>query len=207
MANPAYDRLLVFSPVMVATWLAFIYAWPRLILTVYRRAILGRGLGEGPVPLNTLYLPPQEFFADPLSLPASAPAVATTGVNRDTLYTLGWLDLRGGPQMLHVPDMAGRYYSVQLTDPRNNTNFAYVGKRATGTAAGDYLISGPGWKGAVPAGMARISAPTHSVLIIGRVLVESDGDLPTAHALAKRIQLLPWKQAREAPPTRNGAGS
>ena len=76
--------------------------------------------------------------------------MATTGVNHDTLMTAGWLDLSKGPLVLHVPDMAGRYYSVQFTDPSKNTNFAYVGKRTTGTQAGDYLITGPGWKGQVP---------------------------------------------------------
>lgn len=64
-------------------------------------------------------------------------------VYRDTLITIGWLDLNKGPQVLHVPDMAGRYYALQLTDPSNNTNFAYVGKRTTGTEAGDYIIVGP----------------------------------------------------------------
>ena len=95
---------------------------------------------------------------------------------------------------LHVPDMAGRYYSVQFTDPSNNTNFAYVGKRTTGTEAGRYLISGPDWKGAVPQGMAQISSPNNSVLVLGRVLVKSDSDLPTAYDLTKQIQLTPLKQ-------------
>ena len=71
----------------------------------------------------------------------------TVGVNHDTLPTVGWLDLRNGPLVLHVPDMngpdsSGRYYSVQFTDPSKNTNFAYVGTRTTGTQAGDFLISG-----------------------------------------------------------------
>jgi hypothetical protein len=87
--------------------------------------------------------------------------------------------------------MAGRYYNVQFTDPSNNTNFAYVGKRTTGTEAGDYLISSPGWKGAVPQGMTHISSPNNSVLVLGRTLVESDSDLPIAYALAKQIQLTP----------------
>ncbi len=92
---------------------------------------------------------------------------------------------------MHVPDMAGRYYSVQFTDPSKNTNFAYVGTRTTGTQAGDYLITGPGWKGQVPSGMTQISSPNNSVLVIGRVLVYSDNDLPTAYDLAKQIQLTP----------------
>jgi hypothetical protein len=87
--------------------------------------------------------------------------------------------------------MAGRYYSVQFTNPADNTNFAYVGKRTTGTEAGDHLITGPGWKGAVPRGMAQISSPNNSVLVLGRVFVESDSDLSTAHNLAKQIQVVP----------------
>jgi len=87
--------------------------------------------------------------------------------------------------------MGGRYYSVQLTDPSNNTNFAYVGKRVTGTEAGDYLISGPGWTGSVPPGMTRISSPNNSVLVAGRTLVESDADLSAAYALSKQIHLTP----------------
>jgi hypothetical protein len=42
-----------------------------------------------------------------------------------------------------VPDMADRYYSVQFTDPSKDIDVAYVGKRATGTTIGDYLITGP----------------------------------------------------------------
>jgi hypothetical protein len=39
--------------------------------------------------------------------------------------------------------------------------------------------------------MTRISSPTNSVLVIGRVLVYSDGDLPNAYGLSKQIQLTP----------------
>jgi hypothetical protein len=90
-----------------------------------------------------------------------------------------------------VPDFSGRYYSVQFTDPSNNTIFAYVGKRTTGIEAGDYLISCPGWKGSVPQGMAQISSPKNSVLVLDRTLVESVSDLPTAYDLSKQIQLIP----------------
>jgi hypothetical protein len=184
-----YEHLLLFGAVMGASWFLFTYLWPRLLLYAYKRAILVNGGGDGPIPVNTLYTEPQALFADPLHPPATASKLMTTGVNRDTLLTVGWLDLRQGPQVLHVPDMNGRYYSVQLTDPSKNTNFAYVGKRATGTEAGSYLISGPGWKGAVPQGMAQIPSPNNSVLVIGRVLVESVIDLPAAYDLSKQIQL------------------
>ena len=115
--------------------------------------------------------------------------MATSGVNRDTLLILGWLDLGKGSQILHVPDISDRYYSVQFTNPSKNTNFAYVGTRATGTKAGSYLITGPGWKGQVPDGMKQVSSPNNSVLVIGRILVYSDSDLSIAYDLAKQMQL------------------
>ena len=184
------EHLLLFGGVCVITWLAFIYLWPSFILRVFKRAILVKGFGDGPIPVNTLYAEPQALFADPIHPPASASKLATTGVNRDTLITIGWLDLNKGPQILHVPDMAGRYYSVQFTDPSNNTNFAYVGKRATGTQPGDYLVTGPHWKATAPKGMKQISSPNNSVLVVGRILVYSDSDLPTAHTLTEQIQIV-----------------
>jgi hypothetical protein len=185
------EHLLIFGLVMFTTWFLFIYFWPRMMLSVYKRGILVKGMGDGPIPVNTLYTEPQALFANPIHPPASVSKLMTTGVNRDTLITVGWLDLGKGPQVLHVPDMAGRYYSVQFTDPSKNTNFAYVGKRTTGTQAGDYLITGPGWKGQVPSGITQIASPNNSVLVLGRVLVESDSDLSTAYNLSKQIQLTP----------------
>jgi hypothetical protein len=185
------EHWLIFGAVCVASWFLFTYFWPRMLLSVFKRAILVKGFGDGPIPLNTLYTESQSLFADPLHASASASKLATTGVNHDTLMTAGVLDLSKGPQVLHVPDMAGRYYSVQFTDPSKNINFAYVGKRTTGTQAGDYLITGWGWKGQVPSGMPQIASPNNSVLVFGRVLVESDSDVAAAYDLAKQIQFTP----------------
>ena len=187
----AYEHLLIFGSFMAVGWFLFICFWPRMMLYAYKRAILAQGGGDGPIPVNTLCTEPQALFADPLHAHASASKLWTTGVNRDTFPTVGWWDLGKGPQILHVPNMAGRYYSVQFTDPSTNTNFAYVGKRTTGTEAGDYLITGPGWKGTVPQGMAQIASPNNSVLVLGRVFVENDSDLPIACSLAKQIRVVP----------------
>jgi hypothetical protein len=189
------QHLFIFSGVCVAAFLLVTYFWPRMLLSVYKRVIL-KGGGEGSIPVNTLYTEPQALFADPLHLPATASKLWTTGVNRDTLLTLGWLDLSREPQVLHVPDFSGRYYSVQFTDPAKNTNFSYVGKRTTGTNSGDYLITGPGWKGQISNGMRQISSPNNSVLVAGRTLVYSDSDLPAAYSLANQIQLTPLSQSQ-----------
>jgi hypothetical protein len=198
MPQMKHKHLLIFSSVMVVAWglgtFLLVYFWPHLVNNIFRKGIINQGFGEGPVPVNTLYTEPQKLFAEPLApLPPGSSSLMTAGVNHDTLLTGGWLDLNKGPQILHVPDFSGRYYSVQFTDPFN-VNFAYVGTRTTGTQAGDYLITGPGWKGKVPGDMTLIASPNNSVLVLGRILVYSDRDLPTAYNLAKQIQLTPLGQ-------------
>ena len=185
------QNLLIFAVMVILVGCLVTYFWPSMLLSVYKRAILNKGAGDGPIQVNTLYTESQAVFADPLHKLASAPRVMTSGVNRDTLLTFGWLDLSKGPLVLHVPDMNDRYYSVQFTDPSKNTVFAYVGKRTTGTQAGDYLITGPGWKGQTAGGMKQIASPKNGAIVIGRVFVESDSDISTAYELSKQIQLTP----------------
>src|SRR5688500_4501054 len=55
------------------------------------------------------------------------PETTFVSPNNDTLYTLAALDLRPGPQVLHVPDTADRYYVLQFVDAWTN-NFAYIGR-------------------------------------------------------------------------------
>jgi len=180
--------LMGFVVVAVIIWgvgtVVFLYLWPTFAYSAYKRAILQHGPG-GPIPVNTLYATPTR-----VSAAASNASLLATGTD-DVLYVGGWLDLSKGPQVLRVPDMADRYYSVQFTDPSDGSDFAYVGKRTTGTAAGEYLISGPGWKGTAPQGMAPIASPNNGVLVVGRVFVESESDLPTAYGLAQQIHLTP----------------
>jgi hypothetical protein len=183
------SQLITFIVVAVLVWglgtFVFIYFWPALTYSAFKRAIVQHGLGGGPIPLNTLYAVPTR-----VSPAASNASLLATGTD-DVLYLGGWLDLAEGPLVLHVPDMAGRYYSVQFTDPSDGTDFAYVGTRTTGTAAGAYLISGPGWTGTVSPGLTQIASPHNAVGVIGRVFVASDRDLPTAYRLAQQIQFTP----------------
>jgi hypothetical protein len=39
--------------------------------------------------------------------------------------------------------------------------------------------------------MKQISSPNNSVLVIGRILVYGESDLPTAYALTTQIQVVP----------------
>jgi hypothetical protein len=80
--------------------------------------------------------------------------------NSDTPYSMLWLDLRAEPMVVSVPEVEkNRYYSVQLIDG-NTFNYGYIGSRATGNDAGDYMVVGPGWKGETPAGIKKVFQAT-----------------------------------------------
>jgi hypothetical protein len=76
--------------------------------------------------------------------------------NSDTPYSFAWMDLRAEPIILSVPAVdPKRYYSVMLCDG-NTYNYGYIGTRATGSEAGDYMVVGPDWKGATPSGIKQV---------------------------------------------------
>jgi hypothetical protein len=108
--------------------------------------------------------------------------------NADTIYSSAFLDLKQGAALISVPDTGERYYSLMLEDAYTNV-FGYIGKRATGTAAGTYLIAGPGWTGETPAGATRIDAPTPLVWVIGRTLIDGVEDMPNVAAIQQHYQV------------------
>ncbi len=116
----------------------------------------------------------------------STPATNAAGPNVDTLYGLTWLDLAREPVVITVPDAHDRYYSIELVDAYGNS-FAYIGRRATGTAAGAYAVTAPGWTGNLPAGVKRIAATTPHVFAFTRTLVSGDGDVPGALAVQSKF--------------------
>src|SRR3979411_1411640 len=76
--------------------------------------------------------------------------------NSDTPYSIAWLDLRAEPIVLSAPAVEkARYYSVMLCDG-NTFNYGYIGSRATGSDAGDYLVVGPNWQGTTPPGIKKV---------------------------------------------------
>ena len=78
-----------------------------------------------------------------------------TAPNADTLYSAAWLDLSREPYVLSIPDSKGRYYLMPMLDAWTNV-FQAPGKRTTGTGPQKYAITGPGWKGALPAGVDAV---------------------------------------------------
>lgn len=82
--------------------------------------------------------------------------------NNDTFYMSAIVNLGKEPFVLHVPDTNDRYYVVDVFDMWQNLQH-YIGRRTTGTKAGDYAIVPPGWKGELPKGVKRLDVSTDKV--------------------------------------------
>src|SRR5712672_2671585 len=99
--------------------------------------------------------------------------------NSDTPYSIAWLDLRAEPMVLSVPAVEkARYYSVMLCDG-NTFNYGYIGSRATGSDAGDYLVVGPNWQGATPPGIKKVFQSTTQFSVAAyRTQLFNPADMP-----------------------------
>jgi len=152
---------------------AYIYFYPLVIMDVTRKHFTniepGKMFGRGS--MNT--------FSHARTFPP-ATCRGATHVNFDTLYSVGWLDLTKEPVVISVPDTQGRYYLMQLLDMWTDS-FAGVGKRTTGTGAGNFVVVGPGWQGELPQGLQRINAPTPFVWVIGRTRTDGPQDYDAVH--------------------------
>ena len=112
--------------------------------------------------------------------------------NSDTPYSMAWLDLRAEPIVISVPSVEKkRYYSVQLVDG-NCYNYGYIGSRATGNDAGDYLVAGPDWTGDKPDGIKEVfRSTTPFSLTIFRTQLFSAADMPNVIEVQKGYQVRP----------------
>ena len=113
--------------------------------------------------------------------------------NSDTPYSMLGLDLRAEPIVLTVPPIEkDRYFSVQLIDAYTH-NFEYLGTRTTGNGGGTYVIAGPGWKGAAPAGITKvITSETELAVAVYRTQLFKPDDLPNVKKVQEgyRVQTL-----------------
>jgi hypothetical protein len=159
----------------------FVYGYP---LVYALRETAGFAEGHSSLPLSA----PWNQFGYAREL--LGPETEFVSPNNDTLYVLAALDLRSGPLVLHVPDTSDRYYVLQFVDAWTN-NFAYIGRRATGTGERQFLLTAPGDTTKAPEGMEVVRAPTGIVMIAGRVQVNGAADVPAVHALQDQFTLTP----------------
>jgi hypothetical protein len=138
--------------------------------------------------MGSLAPAPANIFSHAMKL--AGPDERFVSINNDTIYSIAQIDVSGGPVLLRVPDTAGRYYVLQFVDAWTN-NFAYVGRRATGTEAGTFLLVPPGWQGDTPAGTQVIEFPTTVGTIVGRWACDGQADLAAVRELQDGLSLEP----------------
>lgn len=112
----------------------------------------------------------------------------------DLLYTLSWIHLADGPQLISVPSAAKhqqRYFVLALYDAYTE-NFENLGPRNCGAGGQTVLLVGP--DGHVPDALKHhrvVRCPTNLVWLIARIVVGDPSDWPAARALQADITLAP----------------
>jgi hypothetical protein len=149
----------------------FIYGLPIVMnyAVMYEYAV-DKNSGQFKAPFNQIKNEPNVFTYKDTAIPTP---------NSDTPYSFVWMDLRTEPIVLSVPAVdPKRYYSVMLCDG-NTYNYGYIGTRATGSEAGDYMVVGPDWKGQTPAGIKKVFQSSTQFSLAGyRTQLFNAADLP-----------------------------
>ncbi|EUB72683.1 protein of unknown function DUF1254 [Pseudomonas sp. GM41(2012)] len=162
---------------------AYVYFYPLLTMDITRKQFTniepGKEFGKGPMNM---------FVSVPQYPPADFKGVVRS--NFDTLYSIAWLDLTEEPLVIAAPDTAGRFYLLPMLDMWTDV-FASPGWRTTGTQAGQFLVTPPGWTGTVPAGLNHLPAPTPFVWVIGRTKTDGAADYAAVHKIQAGYTVTP----------------
>lgn len=158
---------------------AWIFGYPLVLMDVSRQVMTAHG-----GPANTFEH--QRAFPDHTFTDVVTP-------NADTLYSSAWLDLRAEPVVLSMPDLTGRYHMMPMLSAWTDV-FAAPGSRTSGEGGGEYAICPPGWDGDLPAGVARVDAPTCLVWLVGQTSAAGTKDYLAVHALQNNMLLTPLSQ-------------
>jgi hypothetical protein len=120
------------------------------------------------------------------------------GMNVDTLYSLANLDLTAEPVVLVVPPMKGnRWWIMQIIDAWNDVPAA-PGSRTHGDKGGNFALTGPHFKGTLPAGLEEIKVDTSLVAVGGRTYTGGKADYNAVHQIQDQYQLIPLSQWKGA---------
>ena len=164
---------------------AYLYFYPLVTMDITRKQLTNVEHAAGiNAPMNSVANIPGYPTAD---------MKAVVRPNFDTLYSSGWLDLTKEPVVVSVPDTGGRYYLFPMLDMWTDV-FASPGWRTTGTQAGNFLLTPPGWTGTMPGDMTEIKAPTPYVWIIGRTKTDGPPDYEAVHKIQAGYKVAPLSQ-------------
>ena len=112
--------------------------------------------------------------------------------NNDTLYSMGWLDLRTEPMVISLPAVEkSRYHSVMLTD-LSSINHGLIGTRTTGNVAGNFLVAAPNWQGQTPKNITKVYRSTSQfTMALFRTQLKSVTDIDAVKDIQASYRLQP----------------
>ena len=162
---------------------AYIFGYPLIMMDTTRRVMTNVREPEG-------MRAPLGQFARTRTFPLASIHDVTIP-NADMLYTAVWLDVSRGPWVLNIPDLKDRYALFPILDGWT-TVFKAPGKRTIGTGPQKYAITGPGWKGKLPAGVKEYKSPTSIVWVLGRIYCTgAPEDYAAVHAMQDQCSAVP----------------
>jgi hypothetical protein len=124
------------------------------------------------------------------------PPTTADSTQRDTLFSLGILDLRREPVVISVPDVPEeQVYMLQLGDT-STESLPYISTLTTGNQASETVLVGPDFQGYLPAARfdGIITTRGQFVIMMGRTVVFDPKDLSPAHAVQDGIRMRPLSQ-------------
>jgi hypothetical protein len=164
---------------------AYVYGYPLVIMDVTRQV------------LTAAPAPNAEGTAAPINQLAKMPHYVSpyfTNVVRislNSLWTTGFVDLAKEPIVLSAPDTKDRYYVFSVMNMWTDV-FMSVGKRATGTGPGNFLIVGPDWQGTPPADIKQtFRSSTRYAWVLGQTQANGPDDFAVVNAIQADYKLTP----------------
>lgn len=165
---------------------AYVYAYPLVVLDVQIKAQTNTvEVSNEKAPINQL------IHAKGL---ATCEDKYIVMLNMDTVYSQAYLDLKEKPLYFRKPK-ADRYVSAEIIDAYGNC-VAILGTGGTGgNGAVDAALTGPDFRGEVPAELVRIKVPTNLAWILIRTLQNDPQtdpeDVGRVHEIQKGFDLRP----------------
>jgi hypothetical protein len=174
----------------------YVYGFPLVMMDVTRQVMTAAPTaGEFSAPIN-------QFQKLRGAVPWNFNNVVRISTN--SLWMTAFLDLDQEPLIVTIPDsgtipVAARWLNM-WTDA-----IGTAGSRTPEVNGGNYLIAGPGWKGAVPADVKKVyNCQTRYSWMLVELSAASAADYPAIHVIQDKFKVTPlsaWGKPYEPPTT------
>ena len=161
----------------------YVYGFPLVVMDLTRQVMTATPTaGELAAPIN-------QFQRLRTIVPWNFNNVVRISTN--SLWSTSFLDLEKEPLILSIPDTKGRPIAMRVMNMWTDV-FGTAGSRTPEMNAGDYLITGPGWKGSAPANIKKVfSSSTRYAWVLIEQSIAGPADFAPVHLLQDQLKVTP----------------